>query len=255
MDELGASAANLSPLEIRKRCSAYAQKFAQLQSQQFQRLGVMGEFDRPYITMDAQYEAAVLGAFARLAEQGIVYKQLKPVHWSIENRPALAAAALEHKDRQDPSIYVAFPLTAKASASSPHQPGEGEKLFLLFGRRRPGRCRRTSPSPSVPTTHLACVHAHTADGPATFILAQERLEAVMGAIQSKRGDWLKDYRVAGTLTRPAVGGRQLHLPTSADRQCPSGVAATYVTLEDGTGLVHTAPGHGLEDYGTVSRTA
>src|ERR1035437_2768995 len=101
-DDLGkAKAAAMDPLEVRRLCREYAEKFQKLQSDQFLRLGVLGEFDRPYITMAPQYESAVMEVFALLAEQGLVYKQLKPVHWSIENRTALADAELEYQDRKD----------------------------------------------------------------------------------------------------------------------------------------------------------
>jgi len=104
--EVGDELVRMSHAEVRRHCAAYADKYAKVQSEQFQRLGVMGEFGRPYITMSPEYEAAVLEVFARMLEQGLVYRQLRPVHWSIENRTALAEAELEYHDREDDSIYV-----------------------------------------------------------------------------------------------------------------------------------------------------
>ncbi|MBN1942491.1 MAG: class I tRNA ligase family protein, partial [Phycisphaerae bacterium] len=104
VEQLGEKMHTMPAADIRKLCKAYAEKFVGVQSEQFQRLGVLGDFTNPYITMHPRYEAAVLEVFARLVEQGVVFKQLKPVHWSIENRTALADAELEYHDRKDPSI-------------------------------------------------------------------------------------------------------------------------------------------------------
>src|SRR5262249_7292003 len=92
-------------------CFAYAQKYAHVQSDQFQRLGILGEWNNPYMTMSPEFEAETLESFARFVEAGLVYKQLKPVHWSIANQTALADAELEYRDREDPSVYVEFPST------------------------------------------------------------------------------------------------------------------------------------------------
>ena len=111
VEQLGEKMETMPPMEIRRRCFAHAGKYVKLQSQEFQRLGIMGAFDRAYITMSPEYEAAVLEVFARLLEQGLVYRQLKPVHWSIANRTALAEAELEYKDISSPSIFVNFAAT------------------------------------------------------------------------------------------------------------------------------------------------
>ncbi|NQU76105.1 MAG: class I tRNA ligase family protein, partial [Planctomycetes bacterium] len=108
MEQLGRSAGEMDRMAIREKCRHYAEQFIEVQKEQFKRLGVWGQFDDPYVTMDPAYEADVLEVFARLVAQGVVYRQLKPVHWSIENRTALADAELEYHDRQDTSIYVLF---------------------------------------------------------------------------------------------------------------------------------------------------
>ncbi len=132
VEQLGEKIHTMPAGEIRKLCKAYAKKFVGIQSEQFQRLGVLGDFEQPYITMHPKYESAVLEVFARLVEQGVVYKQLKPVHWSIENRTALAEAELEYHDRQDPSVYVAFEVVQGAERF-----GVGEKLSLLVWTTTP----------------------------------------------------------------------------------------------------------------------
>jgi isoleucyl-tRNA synthetase len=248
MDELGTSAATMQPMDIRRRCRRYAEHFAAVQSEQFQRLGVMGEFDKPYITMHPEYEAGVLEVFARLVEKGIVYRQLKPVHWSIENQTALADAELEYHDREDISVHVAFPV-ADGAPAIPH--AEGDKVALLIWTTTPWTLPANLAVAVHPAFEYAAVHVDTADGPATYVVAAELVENVFGAVKSARGAWITGHKVLGTLTGKSLldAGVTYHHPLIAGKVCPV-VAADYVTLEDGTGLVHTAPGHGLEDYGT-----
>ena len=248
LDELGASASDMPPMEIRSRCGEYARKFVALQSEQFQRLGVMGEFGRPYLTMDPQYEAAVLEVFARLVEQGVVYRQLKPVHWSIANCTALADAELEYHDRQDPSVYVAFKLTGQSVA---RLPCAGDRdVCLLVWTTTPWTLPANLAVAVHPEFPYVCVQLETSEGPKSVVVAQDRLEAVLGAISAKRPGWIKSHGILGRFNgRELVAAGLTYQHPLADRFCPV-VPAGYVTLEDGTGLVHTAPGHGLEDYGT-----
>jgi len=249
-DDLGERAQSMEPMEIRRRCRDFAAGFIDLHREQFQRLGVMGEFDEPYITMNARYEAAVLEVFARLVEQGVVYKQLKPVHWSIENRTALADAELEYHDRDDESIYVVFKLTAGAAESIPHR--DGDEVFLVVWTTTPWTLPANLAVAVHPDFTYACVHAETRDGPRTFIIAGERIEALTGALREKREGWLISHEIVGRLSGAELVGASLtyNHPLIEDKTCPI-VPADYVTLEDGTGLVHTAPGHGMEDYGTA----
>ena len=249
VEQLGEKMATMPPMEIRRRCSEHAAKYVKLQSQEFQRLGIVGAFDQAYITMSPDYEAAVLEVFARLLKQGLVYRQLKPVHWSIANRTALADAELEYHDRQDASIYVFLRLTDQDAANVPHK--AGDRLGLLIWTTTPWTLPANRATAVQPGFQYAAVHAETTDGAMTWLIAANRLEAVLGAIAAKRPGYLTAHEVLGTLP-----GRELleaklayHHPLEPGRVCPV-VPADYVTLEDGTGLVHTAPGHGLEDYGT-----
>jgi isoleucyl-tRNA synthetase len=251
MSELGNKARSMAPGEIRRHCAAYAEKFVELQSRQFQRMGIMGEFDKPYITMDRHYEAAALEVFAHLVAQGLVYRQLKPVHWSIENRTALADAELEYHDRQDSSVYVAFEVVKGAEHLS-HE--DGEKMALLVWTTTPWTLPANRAVAIHPGFNYVCLHVETADGPATWVIAEERLEAVLADIEAKRKGWLKSHQVVTHIRGADLTGGAEPLgyahPLTDGLICPV-VTAEYVTLEDGTGLVHTAPGHGLEDYGTA----
>src|SRR5207249_9168215 len=118
----------MSIVDIRKRCFAYASKYAKIQSEQFQRLGILGEWNNPYFTMSPEYEGETLEVFARFVEAGLVYKQLKPVHWSIANQTALADAELEYRDREDPSVYVEFPAADPGAFKSKFEVRENAKL-------------------------------------------------------------------------------------------------------------------------------
>jgi len=250
MRTLGEAAKDMAPMEIRRRCQGYAEKFAGLQSEQFQRLGVMGEFSKPYITMDPRYEAAVLEVFARLVEQGLVYRQLKPVHWSIENRTALADAELEYHDRDDVSIYVAFQLVGGRLDVLPAV--EGVTPALLIWTTTPWTLPANLAVAVHPRYEYACVRAETADGEFLFVVADERVRPVTDVLRAKRPDYLRSFEVLGTVKGQELLDAELRYahPLAAEKHCPV-VPADYVTLADGTGLVHTAPGHGAEDYGTA----
>jgi len=250
MDELKATPGALPAGEIRGRCREYADKFAAMQSKQFQRLGVIGEFDDPYITMRPEYEASVLEVFARLVEHGVVYRQLKPVHWSIENQTALADAELEYHDREDASIYVAFPVVGPDGHGLPCK--EGDRLALLIWTTTPWTLPANLAVAVHPKFEYAAVHAETLDGPVTFVVAAELVERTMAAVAEARSEWLRGHEVLETFPGQRLLDAKVEYahPLIEGNRCPV-VPADYVTLEEGTGLVHTAPGHGMEDYGTA----
>ena len=247
-DELGEKVRAMTPMQIRACCAAYAEKYIKFQSQQFQRLAVFGDFENSYLTMDPKYEAAVLEVFARLVEEGVVYKQLKPVHWSIENRTALADAELEYQDRQDASIYVSLALTDESITALRGLEGP---VSLLIWTTTPWTLPANRAVAVHPDYEYQAIRVETAAGKATWIVAASRLEAIVSALQAKRAGWLKSHRIVGKFTGSELVNLKLRYrhPLTEGLACPL-VPATYVTLEDGSGLVHTAPGHGLEDYGT-----
>src|SRR5436190_14500543 len=105
----GKNVREMTPVEVRRECYAYAERYVKVQSEQFQRLGILGEWNEPYMTMGREYEASTLEVFARFVENGLVYKQLKPVPWSVSSQTALADAELEYQDIEDASVYVEFP--------------------------------------------------------------------------------------------------------------------------------------------------
>ncbi len=240
--ELGEGALQAPTMDVRRRCRKFAAKHVKAHVGQFQQLGVLGDFERPYLTLDPSYEKAVIELFAELVERGYVYKRLKPIHWCYETRTALAEAELEYKDIESPAIYVKFAL---ADDVRDLFPGLGdEPVALLIWTTTPWTL------PANLAIALAAMAEYTAiryDDPATkqkevVILAEDLVEIVM----AKLG--IDDYERVGRCRGERLKGRH-YCHVFTEERCPI-VTASYVSLEDGTGCVHTAPGHGREDYET-----
>ncbi|HAQ66771.1 MAG TPA: isoleucine--tRNA ligase, partial [Phycisphaerales bacterium] len=223
---------------IRRECQAYADKFVKLQAGQMQRLLTLADYANPYLTMKPAFEGAVIEDFADLVEQGLVYRALKPVHWSIANRTALAEAELEYEDRQDLSVYVDFEAADREAV---------ERVFGCELDCTPSFTIWTTTPWTLPANLAIAVHADyryavvEVDGNLA-IMASDLVAKVTKLAGSD-----KVRIVAETDGAKLVGLKYRH--PFCDRES-SVVAADYVTLEDGTGLVHTAPGHGAEDYRT-----
>lgn len=243
--------------KVRAECEAYARQFVDLQSGQMVRLLTMADYEHPYLTIQPQFEQAVTEVLADLCQRGLVYRALKPVHWSIANETALAEAELEYMDREDISVFVDFEAADK------------EKVYDAFGipdAERPGQ----TPSFMIWTTTPWTLPANLAvavgakftyalvriDGNLT-IVAEALLEQVAKAAKAE------DVHVLATTTGSSLVGLKYRHPfleylpafegECDPESCWTIYDAEYVTLEDGTGLVHTAPGHGAEDYDTGKR--
>jgi len=238
----GKNIREMSTLEVRKRCHEYAAKYVEVQREQFKRLGILGEWENPYETMKPGYEAATLEVFARFVEAGLVYRKLKPVPWSIANQTALADAELEYQDVQDKSVYVEFPILSP----SPGTPGEGwgEGAFLLVWTTTPW---------TLPANLAIAVHPKVKYNAVTYvkdgeqrvgIVAEDLEESVLkrAGIERTPGKSFTGRELAGMTYRHPFVDRVGKV-----------VLAEYVTTTDGTGLVHTAPGHGEDDYETGIR--
>jgi isoleucyl-tRNA synthetase len=255
MTELGEKARQMPKAEIRRDCMKYASKYVKLQSKQFQELGIFGDFENPYLTFKPQYEAGVLEVFAEMVGKGLVYKQLKPIHWCVGCETALAEAELEYKDISSPSIFVNFPATHESITRltelglvGPEQAQDAAVCFMIW-----------TTTPWTLAANLAiAVHPHLdyttvryeKDGRRyVSVVSTERLEAVVKAGRLEEGKYsVSDKKVHGS---ELEGLRYKHPfiennPTEKDAYMV--LLAEYVTIEDGTGLVHTAPGHGQEDY-------
>ena len=228
-------------MAIRRACRSYAEKQQKSQARQMQRLLTLADYGDPYLTMHPAYEQAVLEVFADLVSAGVVYRQLKPVHWSIDNQTALAEAELEYEDRTDPSVFVDFPASdAAAVASAFGVDLDTAPSFLIW---------TTTPWTLVANMAIA-VHERgryslVSSGGGVRVIATDLVNTVMQVAGHE------DVNVLGECEGAALVGLS-YIHPFCDRTSPV-VAADYVTFEDGTGLVHTAPGHGTDDYFTGIR--
>jgi len=237
LDELEPGARRMA---IRRECARYARKYQKLQQEQIERLLTLADYEHPYLTLQPAYEQAELELFADLVEQGLVYRALKPVHWSIANRTALAEAELEYFEREDPSIYVRFDAAdpAEVAAAFRLAPEDVGTPSLMIWTTTPW----TLPANLLVAVHKGFRYALVRFDGRLSVVARELVAAVAAAAG----------RAAPEVVAECDGGALVgleYLHPFRDRRGRV-VAADYVTLEDGTGLVHTAPGHGQEDYET-----
>ena len=236
--ELGPRKRDMSIADVRRACRASADRFIGIMTEEFKRLLVFGEWETPYVTMNARYQADIARCLGKFVERGLVYKGKKPVHWCIHCRTALAEAEVEYSDHSSPSIYVEFTLNPDSAAE--------------LGRRVPALANRTvsvliwTTTPwTIPSNLAIAFHpefdyaAFDVDGRAVIVAEgmAERVSQAVGrpfgsAVAKMKGDQLEHIRFQHPLyARDSVG-----------------VLADYVTLEAGTGAVHTAPGHGADDF-------
>ncbi|MBM4038052.1 MAG: isoleucine--tRNA ligase [Planctomycetes bacterium] len=242
IQDLGPGALGTPPAEIRRRSRQFAEKHMKAHIRQFQQLGVLGDFESPYATIQFEYERAVIELFADLVERGYVYKRLKPIHWDYETRTALAEAELEYEDIASPSIYVKFPAADDLRDLFPAI--GAEPVSLLIWTTTPWTLpanRAIALAEKAEYTAIRCLDPVTKQTE-TVALAEDLVERVAAKVGI--GEFERLGRCRG---KRLEGRRYRHFFTGA--LCPV-VLAPYVSLEDGTGCVHTAPGHGREDYET-----
>jgi isoleucyl-tRNA synthetase len=241
--ELGPKIRQMDVVEVRKLCYAYADKYVKIQSEQFQRLGILGEWNNPYLTMQSEYEGQTLEVFARFVEEGLVYKQLKPVPWSIENQTALADAELEYSDVKDKSVYVLFEVAGEVPAGL--QRHGDMPFYLMIWTTTPWTLPANLAVAVNPQSEYGLYTMNVGGREVSAIIAKERAQDVLGlggGSSDASNTYVAGNELAGlTYKHPFV------------ERVGKVVIADYVTLEDGTGLVHTAPGHGEDDYETGVR--
>ena len=234
--DLGDKVETMSGGEIRARCRRYAEKFIKLQRRQFRSLGVFGRWDEPYLTMDPEYEAGIIEVLADMVASGAVYRKLKPIHWCTETRTALAEAELEYHDVTGPSIWVKFQVTEGVNGF--YRNLGDPPVFFIIWTTTPW----TLPANLAIAVHPRVDYAAVRVDAEVWIMARERVERTMQVAGRA------DYEVIESVPGVVLEGMQYRHPF-IERTSPV-VLADYVTTEDGTGCVHTAPGHGLEDYET-----
>lgn len=231
---LGARKKEISVLDFRQECRKYAEKYIDIQRQEFKRLGVFGEWNRPYLTMNPEYEADVLRHLAAFFASGNVYKGLRPVHWCLHCQTALAEAEIEYRGRSSPSIYVKFPLLSDLASKFPAL--RGKKVFVLIWTTTPW----TLPANLAIAFHPDHEYVAFEAGTEVYIAAKRLLPILSEELS------LGKTTILATFSGREMEGLKARHPW-IDRESLL-VLADYVTLEDGTGCVHTAPGHGHEDY-------
>jgi isoleucyl-tRNA synthetase len=239
--ELGAKKREMSVADFRRACRAYAERFIGAMTEQFQRLGVFGTWNEPYLTMNFRYQAAIARALGKFVEQGLVYKGKKPVHWCIHCRTALAEAEVEYEPHSSPSIYVEFPLaeTSAADLTARVPALAGRKVSVLIWTTTPW----TIPSNMAVAFHPEFDYAaYALDDDRVVIVAEPLGEAVGQAVGRPLN------RAVARMKGEQLEGIRFRHPLY-DRDS-IGVLGNYVTLEAGTGVVHTAPGHGADDFHT-----
>jgi isoleucyl-tRNA synthetase len=240
--QLGPKKRQMTVADFRRQCQAYAAKYVDVMRQDFKRLGVFGNWDHPYLTMEPGYQAAIVRALGRFVEQGLVYKGKKPVHWCMHCRTALAEAEVEYEPHTSPSVYVEFPLKASSEAEL------GKRIPELADRRVSVLIWTTTPW-TIPSNLAVAFHPDfvygafkVEPGGTVVIVAKDLAEKVGTEVGRSFGEALAtfDGRTMERLVfeHPIYGRDSL------------GVLGDYVTLDAGTGVVHTAPGHGADDYHT-----
>jgi isoleucyl-tRNA synthetase len=239
MQDLGDEARTMSQADIRKRCNKFARKFVKIQAREFQRLGILGDFNNPYLTLDPLYEAGVVECFARFVERGLVYRQKRPIHWSYGCRTALAEAELEYEEITGPSIYVNFPASQDVEVLVPDLK-PGEPLGLMIWTTTPWTLPANLGVMVAPEFTYQAVRYDFRGESQVSLVAEGLVEMVMAA------GGIEQYGVVATVKGADLVGKHYGHPF-VDRVGLI-VESEFVTLEDGTGLVHTAPGHGREDY-------
>ncbi|MBI2346740.1 MAG: isoleucine--tRNA ligase [Deltaproteobacteria bacterium] len=236
----GAEQAGDAVLRIRKACRAYAEKYIDIQRAEFKRLGCLGDWANPYRTMDFAYQAAIARAFGQFVANGMVTTGLKPIHWCSSCRTALAEAEVEYTEHTSPSIYVGFPLT-EGDDLRPRAGMRAGPVTLVIWTTTPW----TIPANLAIALHPDLPYCLVEVGQELWVIAEGLLETVMTTMG------IEQYKVRAHCTARELERRECHHPL-CDRTSLV-VIGEHVTLDVGTGLVHTAPGHGQEDYEVGAR--
>src|SRR5580658_9364523 len=231
--ELGGKTTRVPPAEFRRMCREFAARYVEIHKVEFKRLGVFGRWNKPYLTMNPHDEASIAGAFLDFLEKGYIYRGLKPVYWCIYDRTALAEAEVEYEDHTSHTVWVKFAVV------------ENEKSAKL-GKGVSGLIWTTTPW-TLPANRALAFHPDfeyvVAETPAgKLLLAKERLRALAEESKVEVGEF------TGSWTGKELEGVLFRHPF-LDIQVPA-VLADYVTLDAGSGIVHTAPGHGADDFRT-----
>jgi len=232
--KLGAGRGSLDAAKVIRLCREHALQFVDIQREEFKRLGVFGDWEHPYLTLDPHYEAAEVRELGRFMASGVLYRRKKPVYWCPSCVTALAEAEVEYADHRSPSIYVAFPLVEPLPAAL--QKLRGRDAAVIIWTTTPW----TLPANLAIAFHPDLDYVAVEVGPKIYLVARGLLEATAQAL-----GWSEPHVLLEVRGADLAGGRARHPWLDRDSVFLFG---EHVTLEQGTGCVHTAPGHGYEDY-------
>jgi isoleucyl-tRNA synthetase len=236
-EKLGGRKLEMDPVDVRKACREYAAKFIDLQRSQFKRLGVLGRWEKPYETMDFAYEAKILETFYGFYEKGFVYKGLKPVYWCSHDHTALAEAEVEYEMHTSPSVYVRYKLTSKPEEIDPRL--AGREVYTIIWTTTPW----TLPASMAVAFNPDLEYVAMARGDGVVYIVADALKDATAAACGL-GGWAEVARFPGSALERITFAHPF-----LEREI-LGVNADYVTTEQGTGAVHTAPAHGPDDFAT-----
>ncbi len=239
-EHLGRKKLDMPPVAVRKACRDYAQKYVDLQRSQFERIGVFGRWNNPYLTMSFGYEASIVETFYDFFENGFVYKGLKPVYWCIHDRTALAEAEVEYEMHTSPSVYVRYALTSDPAAIDAAL--AGKQVNTIIWTTTPWTLPASQAVAFNP--EMDYVALQNTDGN-IYIVAEALAASVKSACNLQEATEIAHFKGEKldriTFQHPFLDRRVI------------GALATYVTADQGTGAVHTAPAHGVDDFATGKR--
>jgi len=238
-EQLGRKKLEMEPIAVRRACREYATKYVDIQREQFIRLGVFGRWQKPYSTMSLEYEAAIAETFFQFFEKGFVYKGLRPVYWCLHDRTALAEAEVEYEQHTSPSVYVRYALTSDPAAIDPAL--AGQKVYTIIWTTTPW----TIPASMAVAFNPELDYVALENGDGNVYIVADALAAATKEACSLNANEIARFKGAAlenaTFQHPFLDRKIL------------GVLADYVTTEQGTGAVHTAPAHGVDDFYTGKR--
>ncbi|HEY1937130.1 MAG TPA: isoleucine--tRNA ligase [Candidatus Angelobacter sp.] len=238
-EALGRKKLEMPAIAVRKKCREYAEKYLNIQREQFKRLGILGRWDQPYSTMTPQYESVIVRQLFDFMENGAVYKGLRPVYWCIHDKTALAEAEIEYSNHTSPSVWVKYPLTSDAAKIDPAL--AGKKVSTIIWTTTPW----TLPASMAVAFHPDLEYVALEHNGELYIVAEALAKPTIEACT-----------LNGASVAARFPGRMLEYATFAhpflDRSI-LGVLANYVTTDQGTGAVHTAPSHGADDFYTGTK--
>ncbi|WP_260739815.1 isoleucine--tRNA ligase [Tunturiibacter lichenicola] len=246
-EQLGRKKLEMDPIAVRRACREYAQKYVDLQRSQFERIGVFGRWNAPYLTMSFGYEASIVETFYDFFERNFVYKGLKPVYWCIHDRTALAEAEVEYDQHTSPSVYVRYALTSDPAAIHPAL--VGKSVYTIIWTTTPWTLPASQAVAFNPQLEYVALRARISGREEThssvYIVSADLAMQVAVACNLTDLETLANFPGSklerSTFQHPFLNRSIL------------GVTADYVTAEQGTGAVHTSPAHGVDDFYTGKR--